>query len=120
MTLDASGRKILSTAVSHNQFRCGKADPTINLTLNNKHEDIATVGNIFFVLQFGKSFKSVSIVGRRFVSGLIQVTEGGEEAWAHFERPADEGKKYPSSGVERTRLGQRIRQKPLLFAASGR
>ncbi|MCU0254086.1 MAG: hypothetical protein MUE47_06050 [Acidobacteria bacterium] len=97
-TLDATGTRILATTFAFNGFRGVKANRELELFLENESDDIATVGSIFFILQFGEQFKSVTVVGRKYLSRLVKAER--EESWVHAERQVKEPAKVNGlSGV---------------------
>ena len=85
-TLDPTGATVLSTEFTYGGFRKGKPDRQVDLQVNNEKFDVATVGSIFFTLAYGEQFKSVTIMGRRYVTRLVRTDKA--EAWTHVERPA--------------------------------
>jgi len=87
VTLDPTGAEILSSVFTSTGLRASKPNPDLDLSLNNEHDDIPTVGNLFFVLQFGGRFKSVTVVGRRYVTRLVRSQD--HDTWVTSERQAE-------------------------------
>ncbi len=83
-TLDATGTKVLETTFNYSKFRSTKPNAKTDLRIDNDNLDLASVGNLFFVLAYGSQFKSVIVVGRRFVTSRPRTDSG--EVWMHLVR----------------------------------
>ena len=83
-TLDAAGTTVLNTEFVYSGFRGGKPSKQTEVSLVNENVDIATVGNIFFLLAYGEQFKGVTLVGKKFTSTISKTAAGS--TWVHAER----------------------------------
>lgn len=93
--LDSSGAKILERVLNFKEFRAAKPDASLELNIDRQENDVPSVGDIFFIQQFGRQFKSVSVWTHCFLTRLID-SEGKELAWIHVQKQSPECEGKPS------------------------
>lgn len=81
---DSSGRSVRDSSVVLDTLRGARPDTSTSIYLVNRHDDVPSVGEIFFVMSYHKQFARVRVYTRRFVTELFD--QKGTVAWLHVVR----------------------------------
>jgi hypothetical protein len=90
--LDSTGREVLQQQANFKEFRGVHPGSSVELNIDRPENEVPSVGDIFFILQFGHQFKSVSVWTHCFLTRMIN-DEGKEIAWLHVQRSTRDCKK---------------------------
>lgn len=82
---DSTGDKLLQKEENFKEFRGIRPDPQIKLDIDRQENDIASVGDIFFILSFRHQFDSVTVWTRCFLTTMLDA-KGEEAGWLQADR----------------------------------
>lgn len=73
---DATGRQLLDSTYSLAGFRGIRPDTSVELVIPAEEHEYPSVGNLFFLLNYHRSFRSVLVRSRRVVTSVVVGADG--------------------------------------------
>ncbi|MCB1036866.1 MAG: hypothetical protein KDD47_23775 [Acidobacteria bacterium] len=86
---DSTGRELLAESRNFSDFYAASPDAELALEINRQGNEVPSVGDVFFVLNFRDQFESVTIRTRCFVTRMLEV-DGEDAAWVQVHRGTPE------------------------------
>ncbi len=82
--ISANGDSVISAEIHNDGLRYFKIGPKKEIQLSNESNEMPTIGNLFFAIQFRNHFKSIQIRNKASISEMVYSKATKDWAWLHF------------------------------------